>query len=85
MAAFLSAADLLQVRGETPVAAGTQLLVAASGDAVGNSVLSPYAAQTDTVFFVTTEVNGGSTTFVVDDLSGGFLVPVVVHKTVSPP
>jgi hypothetical protein len=85
MAAFMTAANLLQATGETPIASGTQLLVVASGDAVGNSVVSPYAAQTDTVSITTSEANGGNVTYVVDDLLGGNLVPVVIHKTVTPP
>jgi len=81
----MTAANLLQATGETPIASGTQLLVVASGDAVGNSVVSPYAAQTDTVSITTSEANGGNVTYVVDDLLGGNLVPVVIHKTVTPP
>ncbi len=85
MTALLSGANLLQTTAETPIASGTQLLVVASGDAVGNSVVSPYAAQTDTVSFVTSEPNGASVTYVVDALGDGGLVPVVVHKTVAAP
>jgi len=85
MTAFLSGAALLQVTAEVPIAQGTQLLVAASGDAVGNSVVSPYAAQTDTVSFVTSEPNGGSVTYVVDALGNAALLPIVIHKTVAAP
>ena len=85
MSAFLTTANLLQTTSETPLAQGTQLLVVASGDSVGNSVVSPYAAQTDTVSFVTTEANGGGVTYVVDHLGTSGLAPVVVHKTVSAP
>jgi hypothetical protein len=85
MAGFMTAANLLQATGETPIASGTQLLVVASGDAVGNSVVSPYAAQMDTVSITTSEANGGNVTYVVDDLLGGNLVPVVIHKTITPP
>jgi len=85
MASFLSAASLLQTTGEVPIPSGSQLLVVASGDTVGNSVVSPYAAQSYTVSFQTSEANGGSVTYVVDDLAGGNLVPVVIHKTVMAP
>ena len=85
MASFLSAANLLQTTGEVPIASGTQLLVVASGDTVGNSVVSPYAAQSFTVSLETSEANGGSVTYVVDELAGGSLVPVVIHKTVMAP
>ena len=81
MTDLLTAASLLQATGEVVIPKGTQLLVAASGDAVGTFVLSPYAAQTNTVSFVTSEANGGSVTYVVDELTAGGLVPVVIHKT----
>jgi hypothetical protein len=85
MPSFLTAAGLLATTGDTPIPSGTQLVVAASGDSVGNSVLSPYASQTDTVSFVTSEMNGANVTYVVDDISGGALAPVVIHKTVPGP
>jgi hypothetical protein len=81
MTDLLSASGLLQTTAEVHVAAGTQLFVVASGDAVGNFVVSPYAAQADTVSFVTSEANGGSVTYVVDDGSDAAAVPVVIHKT----
>lgn len=85
MAGFLTASGLLATTGEVAVAHGTQLLVVATGDAVGNFVITPYAAQTDTVAFVTTEANGGNVTYVVDELSGGGLTPVVIHKITTTP
>ncbi len=81
MATLLTSSGLLLTSSEVPIATGTQLLVVASGDAVGNFVVSPYAAQTDTVSFVTSEANGGNVTYVVDELTTGGLVPVVIHKT----
>jgi len=81
MTSFLSMANLLQSSAETQVPATDRLLVVASGDAVGNFVLSPYAPIADTVYFTTSEANGGSVTYIVDDLTGGNLVPVVIHKT----
>jgi hypothetical protein len=81
MADLLSASGLLQTTAEVPITQGTQLSVVASGDAVGNFVVSPYAAQNDTVSFVTSEANGGNVTYVVDDGSDAAAVPVVIHKT----
>jgi hypothetical protein len=80
MTDLLSASALLQTTAEVHVAAGTQLYVVASGDAVGNFVVSPYAAQADTVSFVTSEANGGNIAYVVDDGSDAAAVPVVIHK-----
>ncbi|HXR12235.1 MAG TPA: hypothetical protein VN770_08065 [Gaiellaceae bacterium] len=85
MTDFLSSASLLQTTGEVPISPGAPLLVVASGDAVGNFVVSPYAAQSDTVCFVTSEPNGGDVTYVVDELDGPSLLPVVIHKTVGGP
>ena len=81
MTALLSSSSLLQTTTETHVPSGTQLFVVASGDAVGNFVVSPYAAQTDTVSFVTSETNGGNVTFVVESGADASAVPVVIHKT----
>jgi hypothetical protein len=80
MTDFLTQSSLLQTTAETRVAPGTQLFVVASGDAVGNFVVSPYAAQADTVSFVTTEANGGNVAYVVDEGSDASAVPVVIHK-----
>ncbi len=85
MAAFLDAAGLLDTSGETAIADGTELRVMAYGDAVGNSVVSPYAAQADTVSLITSEAPGPSLTFVVDELTDAGPLPVVIHKTVTPP
>jgi hypothetical protein len=80
MASFLTQSNLLQTQGETPVPDTDRLVVVAPGDGVGNFVISPYAPIADTVYFVTTESNGGKVTYVVDDLTAG-LLPVVIHKT----
>jgi hypothetical protein len=81
MPQLLSSANLLQTTGEAKIASGTKLVVVASGDAVGNFVVSPYAAQNDTVSFITNETNGGSVTFVVEQPVDGGSAPVVIHKT----
>jgi hypothetical protein len=80
MTDLLTSASLLDTTAEVRVASGTQLFVVASGDAVGNFVVSPYAAQTDTVSFVTSATNGGNITYVVDDGSDAAAVPVVIHR-----
>lgn len=81
MTSFLSTSNLLQASAETPVQSTDRLLVVAPGDAVGNFVISPYAPIADTVYFTTSEANGGNVTYIVDDLVGVGLVPVVIHKT----
>jgi hypothetical protein len=81
MTSFLSTSNLLQTSAETPVPPTDRLLVVAPGDAVGNFVLSPYAPTADTVYFTTSEPNGANVTYIVDDLVGAGLVPVVIHKT----
>jgi len=80
MPSLLTSAGLLATSADVRVNAGTQLHVVPSGDAVGNFVLSPYAAQSDTVSFITTETSGGNVAYVVDDGADAAAVPVVIHK-----
>jgi hypothetical protein len=82
MTTFLSTSNLLAATADTLVPGGDQLVVVAPGDTVGNFVLSPYAPISDTVFFTTSEQNGGPVTYVVDERNG--LMPVVIHKTTGP-
>jgi hypothetical protein len=83
MPAFDTSAALLAVSAHTVIASGTPLTVAAPGDAIGHGVFTPYAAEPNSVFFTTSELNAGLVTYVVVDSSsdaGG--PPVVVHKAV---
>jgi hypothetical protein len=82
MPQFDTSAGLLAVTGHTVIAKGTPLDVVAPGDAIGHGVFSPYAAEPSSVFFLTTEANGGEVTYVVVDPSGPDSAPVVVHKAV---
>jgi hypothetical protein len=79
MPVFNTNAGLLAVSAHTVISKGTALQVAAPGDVVGHGVVSPYAAQPDSVFFTTSTMNGGYVTYVVDDPLDGGSAPVVVH------
>lgn len=84
MPAFDTNAGLLAVSAHTFIAPGTPLGVSAPGDAIGHGVFTPYAAEPDSVYFTTSEMNGGLVTYVVVDsaMEGGAPPPVVVHKAV---
>ncbi|NRA33771.1 MAG: hypothetical protein HRU17_10550 [Polyangiaceae bacterium] len=69
----------------------TPVVNVAPGNSVGNGVLSPFMAYTDTCSFVTSDVSSGNLSFIVTDgligdagglVSGGN--PVVTHLIVSP-
>lgn len=79
MDAFTTATGLLSVSGQSNVT-GTFLDDVAKGDVVGVNVVSPYSAGVNSVS-VTTEPNGGSVTYVIDEQTdAGPGAPVVVHK-----
>lgn len=84
MPRLLSTSGLLQTTSDVPVASGKALFVVAPNDAVGNFVTSPYPAQTNTAYFVTSEANGGNVTYVVDRFIDVGPVPVVIHKIAGP-
>jgi hypothetical protein len=84
MPELLSASGLLQTSTDVAIPPGKALFVVAQNDAVGNFVTSPYPAQSNTAYFITTEPNGGDVTFVVDRFVDIGPVPVVVHKIVPP-
>jgi hypothetical protein len=81
MPAFLTAAGLLETSADAPITVGTQLFVVAPLDAVAGAVITPYAAEADTVSFVTSEANGGDLVYVVEQGTGASAVPVVIHKS----
>jgi hypothetical protein len=78
---FLTNGGLLAVTSEADVT-GTQLVVDAPTDVVGQSLPNVFAAKRKTVAFTTTQVRDNYHVFVVTDTTGNF--PVVVHS-VSPP
>jgi len=82
MPQFDTSAALLAITGHSVIAAGTPLDVVAPGDAIGHGVFSPYAAEANSVFFLTTEPNAGNVTYVVEDPSVEGVAPVVVHVAV---
>jgi hypothetical protein len=81
MPEFDTSAGLLAVSAHTVIATNVALDVLAGGDAIGHGVVGPYAAKPDSVFFTTSESNGGNVTYVVVDPSAS-QAPVVVHKEV---
>jgi hypothetical protein len=81
MPIFNTNAGLLAVSDHTVVPANTPLDVLAGGDAIGHGVVGPYAAKPNSVFFTTSEANGGNVTYVVVDPTAAD-APVVVHKNV---
>jgi hypothetical protein len=80
MPVFDTMAGLLAVSDHTVMSKNTPLDVVSGGDAIGHGVVSPYAAKPNSVFFTTSESNGGNVTYVVVDSLGQ--APVVVHKEV---
>jgi hypothetical protein len=80
MPAFDTMSGLLAVSDHTVISKNTPLDVVSGGDAIGHGVVSPYAAKPNSVFFTTSESNGGNVTYVVVDSLGQ--APVVVHKEV---
>jgi hypothetical protein len=82
MPAFDTNAGLLSISGHTPVPKGTPLSLIAPADVIGHGVVTPYAAQLDTVYFTTSVPSGGAVTYVVVDPLDGGSPPVVVHVEV---
>jgi hypothetical protein len=82
MPLFNTNAGLLPISGHTVIATGTALDVIAPGDAVGHGVITPYAAEPDSVFFTTSATSTGNVTFVVVDPTDAGQQPVVVHVEV---
>jgi stigma-specific protein Stig1 len=82
MPQFDTNAGLLAVSAHTVISKGTPLSVVAPGDVIGHGVLSPYAAEFDSVYFTTSVPNGGNVTYVVVDPLDAGEAPVVVHVDV---
>jgi hypothetical protein len=82
MPQFNTAAGLLSVTGHTPIPALTPLNVVAAGDVIGHGVVTPYAAELDSVFFATVPAGGDVVYVVIDEADGGGNNPVVVHVVV---
>jgi hypothetical protein len=79
MPVFNTDAGLFAVSGHTTIPKNTPLDVIAPGDVVGHGVVTPYAAELDSVFFATSVPNGGNVTYVVVDSGDAGTNPVVVH------
>ncbi len=82
MPALIQAASILDVTGDTVIAASSPLDVVAPADGVGLGVVSPYGSGKHSVFFACSEPNTPPVTYVVEDPAGdaGPTQPVVVHK-----
>jgi hypothetical protein len=78
---FDTNAGLLAVSAHTVIPPKTALDVLAGGDVIGHGVVGPYSSRPNSVYFTTTELNGGNVTYVIVDPSAGD-APVVVHKEV---
>jgi hypothetical protein len=83
MPVFDTAAGLLNITGHTVISKLTPLDVIAPGDVVGHGVVTPYAAELNSVFFTTPVANGGNVDYVVvDPTDSGGPNPVVIHVVV---
>jgi hypothetical protein len=82
MPQFNTAAGLLNVTGHTTIPALTPLNVVAAGDVIGHGVVTPYAAELNSVFFATVPAGGDIVYVVIDEADGGGNNPVVVHVVV---
>jgi hypothetical protein len=77
---WVTATGLLSVQSDEALATGTELDVVSTTDVVGIGVLSPYAAESNSVT-VETEPNGGTVVWVVNVPNPeSSPSPVVVHK-----
>ncbi|HYQ43664.1 MAG TPA: hypothetical protein VER11_16905 [Polyangiaceae bacterium] len=81
---FLTNSQLLDVSAQT-VVTGSFLYNRASFDSVGNNVISPFSAPTDSCTFTTTAMPGQSTVFVVRAAADDVSAPVVVHRAIPKP
>jgi len=84
MDAFLTNARLLEVSAHEAVT-GSFLFNRASLDSVGNNVISPFSAPTNSCTFTTSETPGPSTVFVIRDAANDTAAPVVVHRAIAKP
>jgi hypothetical protein len=64
---------------------GAFLYNRASFDSVGNNVISPFSAPTDSCTFTTTATPNQSTIFVVREAADDVSAPVVVHRVIPKP
>lgn len=81
---FFTNAKLLDVSAQTSVT-GSFLYNRATLDSVGNNVLSPFSAPTDSCTFTTSAVPGPTTVFVVRAAEDDVSPPVVVHRAIAKP
>ncbi|MEI9951573.1 MAG: hypothetical protein WDO74_21990 [Pseudomonadota bacterium] len=81
---FFSNAQLLDVSAHT-VVTGSFLYNRASLDSVGNNVISPFSAPTESCTFTTSATPGPSTVFVVRNAANDSAPPVVVHRAIPTP
>jgi stigma-specific protein Stig1 len=81
---FFTNAQLLDVSAQN-VVTGSFLYNRASGDSVGNNVISPFSAPSDSCTFTTSATPGPRTVFVITDSMSDPALPVVVHRNVPKP
>jgi hypothetical protein len=81
---FFSAAQLLEVSGQT-VVSSAMLYNRAPADAMGINVISPFNAPLDSCTFTTSVAPDADNIFVVSDVKSGLGAPVVVHRVIEPP
>jgi len=81
---FFTSAQLLDVSAQT-VVTGSFLYNRASGDSVGNNVISPFSAPSESCTFTTSATPGPRTVFVVSDAVTDPSAPVVVHRNIPKP
>jgi hypothetical protein len=81
---FFTTSELLEVSAQTAVT-GAFLYNRASGDSVGNNVISPFSAPSDSCTFTTSATPGPRTVFVVSDSPTDPSAPVVVHRNIPKP
>ncbi len=82
MPALLTAAQLLDTPGHTPLASLSRVAVVAPVDVIATTVVSPYAGFANTATLQTNEPSGGNVTWVIRAGNDGSGDPVVVHKSV---
>ena len=83
MPQFDTSAGLFAISGHTVIPKAAALDMIAPADVIGHGVITPYAAELDSVYFTTSVANGGDVVFVVvDPADAAAQSPVVVHVTV---
>ncbi|HYQ02147.1 MAG TPA: hypothetical protein VER96_25910 [Polyangiaceae bacterium] len=81
---FFTNSKLLDVSAQ-PSVTGAFLYNRASFDSVGNNVISPFSAPTDSCTLTTTTMPSQKTIFVVREAADDVSAPVVVHRVIPKP